>query len=228
MPFPPSRQAWSASGWMTSSGTHFDHAPERGELVLPRQPTDHEHPRQKHQLRIDDESGGHFFLSQVETDNRSTYSKRLAPQVPNGPLRFRVTKHSAAAETLILRPYFPREWNRRVRVHLRILDAPLAEGPFVGWTLRLRSFDVLPLAESPGLALGADEPLVDGGQRCYFRLAEDLPIGEYTLEVRFDEPRPPTAYATLYRLLPGVHPQRDVQIGSVAASPPEEMPHQAK
>ncbi len=204
--------------WLDDELWHsFRPRTRRGELVLPRRPADDEHRFHRHRVRIDADAGDHFFLSHIQTDSGATFCKRLASQVPEGPLRFRVAKHTTAAETLILRPYFSGEWTGRVRVHLRILDTPLTEGPFTAWTLRSRCFDVLPQTESSGLALGTEEPVVDGGQRCSFRLAEDLPIGEYTLEVRFDEPRPRIAYATLYRLLPGVHPQRELQIGRAVA-----------
>ena len=47
--------------------------------------------------------------------------------------------------------------------------------------------------------------------RSFFRLASDLPAGPYTVEVQLQEPVPPIAYATLYRVLPGQHPQRKVE-----------------
>ncbi len=205
----------SASGrvqvWLDGQLWHaFRPQARRGEQVLPPLPT--ELSTSEHTIRIDAPQTMRLSLSHLQVRDAPLYSKRMASQLENGRLRFPITKRSSAAEGLILRPFLPSHWTQRTRIQVRILGGPNAEGPFPNLTLRTRAFDLLPDTESMGLVLGTEDQFVDGGQRCFIRLAEDLPAGEYTVEIELQEPQPETAYAVLYRVIPGSQPERDVEL----------------
>jgi hypothetical protein len=178
--------------------------------VLPALPA--EYSTSKHTIRIDAPRTMRLACSHLEVSDAPLYTKRLASQLENGRLRFLVTKRSSEAEGFILRPFLTSKWKQRARMMVRILGGPEAEGPFSTLTLRSRVFDFLPNTESIGLVLGTEDQAVDGGQRCFFRLAEDLPAGEYTVEIELQNPRPKIAYAVLYRVIPGSQPERDVEL----------------
>ncbi len=203
--------------WLNNRLWHsFRPRARRGEVVLPRQVCGSSST--SHALRIEADSDVQLYLSHLSGTALPLSSKRLIPQFENGRLRFTVTKRSAQAEGLMLRPFVPRDWPHRVQIQVRIEgQSPRAEGPFESWTLLTRAFDLLPQADQPTLVLEQDDQWVDGGRRCFFRLAGDLPAGQYTVAVQLQEPLPPMAYATLYRVLPGQHPQRRVELDAAVA-----------
>ncbi len=198
--------------WLDGQPFHvFTPRSLRGEVTLPQAVADG-HVRT---LRIESPDGLQVFLSQIQLEDAWLNVKRFLYQVGAEPLEFEITKRTPQAEFLILRIFsqidahpfgsdaVASDGSSAARVCVEVdVDGipPRAPGPLAGWTLRRRTFQVVPSDRTPAVLLDGTDLVVDQGERCIVSLAEDLPPGSYRITVRRSDDLPLQAFASLYRL----------------------------
>jgi hypothetical protein len=206
----------------------------RGEVSLPLRA----YSPEPHRLRIDAVGASQVFLRNVQLDGAPCYTKRFVYQVDERPLSFDVVKHTAAAEQVLLRTCVPLlnqqageprasdvahtdDSPQRATICIRVLGSEQrSRGPLPGWTLEQRAYQIAPADDKPGLLFEGTLVDVDQGRICPVVLGEDLPPGQYTLEVRAGEPSAGPLFVSLYRIRPPDPSWREASLSDSSAPRP--------
>ncbi len=214
---PPQSLRFYVDGKLHDS--HVLHA-ARGEIdLLPVVQSQSPHPRR---IRIETDAPVRLFLNHVYPQNLPVFQKRLANRLRDSKLCFPYDKRTSQSELLLMR-YFRSGENAsclKVRIHGKL---PRATGPTRDWTLTERVFDLRPTASRPAIVLHNSTETVDEGQLIFLPLGDDLPAGEYAIEVESLDGD--DGYLMLYQLTSGMpeHPptftERHHELGEV--KPPQ-------
>ena len=166
------------------------------------------------QFEIRGDAAAQFFLGGLHVENSPCYLKRTAQRLQDGELTFKYEKLTQADELLTLQLYRAADQAERCKLRVRI-DLPESsqralEKPQSSWTVTDRLYDLRTVHESPSLLLGKNGR-VDTGHRCFILLGQELPPGEYTINVRQLDDHS-DGFVLLYRAIPGKTPLRNIQI----------------
>lgn len=182
----------------------------RGEIKLPRSAF-----RDASELQVTAENPTRLFINGLRIEKSEQFLKRTAQRMDDGELQFDFNK-IAAQEILGLQLFRERCNSDRCRIEVDIIpkfSLKKSEGPSNSWTILNRVYDLKSADDQPSIVMDSKEN-VDLGYRCFFRLNEDLPQGDYTIRVRLLDDQ--KAYALLYQTVP--EPQ---------TQPRELLPHSA-
>ncbi len=163
-----------------------------------------------------------FFLSGLEFKNVPCYLKRTAQRLQDGELTFKYQKLTNADELLTLQLYRTVDQAERCKLRVRIglpeSSQTALEKPQISWTATDRLYDLRAVHESQSVLLGKNGR-VDTGHRCFILLGQELPPGEYTINVcQLDDHS--DGFVLLYRTIAGEMPLRNIQIRKPGVTQP--------
>lgn len=177
---------------------------KQGELKLPKLSAT------QHRLTLRVTETGQFFMNHAKpTEGQAIYIKRLAHRFDSTGLRFVYEKRSQDKELISARVYSPKNTQERLQIQVR-LSVPKAEAldsnHYTGWTFTQRQYDLRPAGEGQVMVLNTRDDLVDIGQFFVIPLQDDLPPGQYQIELT---PQHASAsYLTLSKIRLGLEEQR--------------------
>ena len=129
-----------------------------------------------------------LFFSGGQLEGAPRYLKRTACRLQEGQLEFQYTKLSAEAETLTLSIYRQQDAAERCQLEVEIevpeqFSQSPPTGPLENLTILHRIYDLKAQQQRQAVLVGSDMPL-DVEHKCFLRLGEDLPPGEYTIKTK--------------------------------------------
>ncbi|HHJ13558.1 MAG TPA: hypothetical protein ENJ79_04165 [Gammaproteobacteria bacterium] len=162
-------------------------------------------PPGRHRLRIRAPAGIRWFINQVRAE-APAHVRRLAVRI--GPRAQAFVYHKRQSEELLTgQLHLPTGYHSPVWLRVRIQGS--RRGGIIGsagWTFLERRFRITP-ADGRVPVLNTRDQWVDKGRRFHIPLRDDLPAGDYRIEVWLEDSEGP-AYLSLYRLTPGLHEKR--------------------
>jgi hypothetical protein len=176
---------------------------KRGDIKLPKLRAT------QHRLILRVAETGQFFMNHAKPkDGQPIYIKRLAHRFDSTGLRFMYQKRSQDKELISARVYSPKETQERlqIQVQLNATTAKKTANLHSGWTFSQRWYDLRPAGEGQVMVLNTRDDLVDIGQYFIIPLQDDLPPGQYQIELT---PQHTSAtYLTLSKITLGLEEQR--------------------
>jgi len=159
----------------------------------------------QHNITINASDFTQFYINYATSD-KPRYLKRLAHRLQAKGLSFMYQKTSDE-EVVSAQLYLPYDLQQRTNIQVSI--DPIKHrtiGPFRNWSFLQRSYDVRPNNEQQIPVLNTRDKFVGNSQRLFITLGNDLPAGEYRINVKPEQAI--DAYILLYRLTPGQSRQR--------------------
>jgi hypothetical protein len=158
----------------------------------------------EHTLNISATNSVVAFLNYLATATNAAYFQRYCTMASSNTLSFPYTKRQADAEVLVLKIFSPATTNPQpfeVRLNLKAAK-PRGLGPFPEITFLEREAQVTPNADRHTWLVANATAQLDDGQPVFFPIDEDLPPGDYQVEVRVTAASP--RWLSLSRTTPGV------------------------
>lgn len=169
-------------------------AQQRGELRLPTVVPG------EYRLQIVAEEGAEFYLNY--TRGAAPLIKRLSNRFDASHLSFSYPKVSDGAEVLSARWHVPIEQVEPSRLEVSItLEQRLLNRPLLGWTVHKRIYELSPNRQQDTALWGTQHQWLDGGERFFIPMDEDLPAGDYQITLRRSSGS--AGYLSLSQLTPG-------------------------
>jgi len=182
---------------------------KQGQIKLPKLSA------KRHTLIVKGE--GQFFINHaMPKDKQAIYVKRLAHVFDSKGLRFTYQKRSHDKELLSVRVYMPQGMQAPLQIRAKMTTAPKIDmQTYSGWTFRQRLYELHPRGEGSVVVLNTRDKFVDAGQFFVIPLHEDLPPGEY--EIELIPQKSVGAYLTLSKMTVGLQEElrqffRDTQV----------------
>lgn len=178
---------------------------KRGELKLPKlSATQHNLT-----LRVAEETGQFFINHAKPKEEQAIYIKRIVHRFDSTGLRFIYEKRSQDKELISARVYSPKNIQERLQIQVQLNRAATAKTDnrhHTGWTFTQRQYDLRPAGEGQVMVLNTRDDLVDIGQFFIIPLQDDLPPGQYQIELT---PQHTSAtYLTLSKITLGLEEER--------------------
>ncbi len=159
-----------------------------------------------HAFEIYADKGTQFFMNYVSS-KKPDHVLRFANMLNQSGLDVPYEKVSSQDETISMILFSPFGSSARSKIRVKITPGRSDRvGPWAGFTVLDRRFDVRPSQEGPFPAVHAPGENVDSGQRLFFPLHGDLPPGAYRVRVELEEGA--GGYLAMSRLLPGSFEER--------------------
>lgn len=140
--------------------------------------------------------------------NPNNLIKRFINRIDASGLQYEVEKKQAGT-ALISAYYHNPQLSKRAILDISITGIGIQNGLFDGWSFRQRRLDILPDTTTGLPILGTNEQ-VDAGHHFFLALAEDVPVGKYTITVRLQAGA--KGYIRLSQLRPGIFERNDIYI----------------
>ncbi len=158
------------------------------------------------QIEIRSENPVRLFVSGVKVSDARQFFRRSAQRIDRGQLSFHFEKKSAKEEMVTMRIFRDQGNTERCKVKVQIQSREpsqqtmvSANEPKTDFTVTNRVYDLRPMEQSQSLMLSKGAQ-VDSGYKCFVRLGEDLPPGDYTIRIdRMDEES--DGYVLLYQTI---------------------------
>jgi hypothetical protein len=177
-----------------------DLAASQGQIQLPAMEPG------EHRLRLQAPGKIHWFINHVESD-MNPMLRRFANRLEARGMEFIYHKQSPREEVLTGQ-FFSTVQSPRAGIEVGLSALGRSSGPLTAWTFDERFYD-LRLGAGAGVpVLGTRSQHASEGVRFFLPLGEDLQPGQYRIRIR---PAPGVeGYLSLYRLIPGESPGRDI------------------
>ncbi len=166
----------------------------RGELPLPMLPAG------EHQLEIVADAETELFLNYIQGDK--PLIRRLSNRFEGTRLSVNYTKLPGEAAILsgLWHVAAHRRAATRLEVTIEVGERPKNQ-PLPGWTIHRRIYQLQPNNRQRTALWGTQRQWLDGGQRFFIAMENDMPAGEYRITLQ--QPPEREGYLSLSQLKPG-------------------------